>query len=402
MSQQARTHRAKQMVDELLRLYAPARRHRYFYWELVRLVQARTGILAVSRNPTRQRVLVMRRLIQGLSKISKRRTSWIRPLEKWQDTPNSRRQAIRSLMRHLFERYPVPDFVPLSWIREDDHKWHEELYLHMAEGRGIRQFSGRPKIPLSPKAVKHFLTAPPHLSPTEALRFAQIRGLGGKKSLALSLIRFTHLNGETKDERFWETALQFTIRNQPLLLHQEELELVRFLEEQRFSPGEEVWGPSAGLAPLQPEFSLKGRTLRSLRRHMANWREDILRKRPELANKTLGWSRSKIAPWVEQQEDGKWLIFELVNDRALLLEGIAMNHCVDSYVNACVGGRSSIWSLRLHRGGTPKRMVTIEVDPSNRRIIDAKGKSNSSLPLPAKEVIHRWAEFEGLEIADYL
>lgn len=176
------------------------------------------------------------------------------------------------------------------------------------------------------------------------------------------------------------------------------MEIVYFLNGQKFMPGEYVWGRGGGNDPLQPDFTLKGKTLRSLRRHMANWRNDVLKKRPDLAKKACDWPRSEIAPLVHQDGDVKWLVFELLSDRALKLEGLAMNHCVESYVDECARRTASIWSLRIQRGGTPQRMVTIEVDPRNKEIVQVQGKSNSRPTSESRLIIERWAKQEGLKM----
>ncbi|PQO44473.1 PcfJ domain-containing protein [Blastopirellula marina] len=396
MSQQERTHHAKARLDALLGIYAPAQSHRQAYWDLIRIVRERSQIL------NRHLIANFRwdhrfvRFVEGLAAAVEHQDRWIRHPGTWPGSSSGLYGGMRSLMRHLFQRYPVPDFVSNSWFARFPEPWYRPLYLHMAEGRGIRQFADRPSIPLSPKAARHYLNAPADLDPIEAQRWAQIVALGGAKAMARKLVCYTVLGECSSDEPFWGSVLRFLVANSPLL-HDEEVQIVDFINGQRFRPGHEAWGRGGGMEPLQPNFSMKGRTLRSMRRYMIHWREELLRKRPELAIQTSRWPHTEIAPMVHRQGGSKWMLFELVSDRALLLEGAAMRHCVKDYLDECVSGRSSIWSLRVNRGPKSERMATIEVSPKTKRIVQAQGKCNSSPTPEAWQVLENWAEREGLE-----
>jgi len=396
----SRKQQMKQYVDEMLVCHQPCERHRRAYWNLIREVRAKSEILSVGFDPAIRKPEHLRVYIRALGYIARYRTKWIRQPEAWrpekfQAEPTSHRLALHSLMKHLFERYPVPKFLAFAWTRPHAKRWIHELYVHMAAGRGVRQFKGKPGIALTPTAAKFFLKAPDHLTPVEAMRWAQIRGFGGSKPLAAELVRNTILSEPTRDERFWETMIRFLIREKPSYIPQASA-LVEFVNGQKFLPAEKVWGRGGGPLPLQPNFSMKGRTLCSLNRHMCNWRQELLLKRPSLAKRNFHWDAIEVAPMVHQDGDVKWLLFELLNDRALMLEGAAMDHCVADYVEQCSQRKSSIWSLRIHAKGCPKRMVTIEVDPQRKSIVQASAKSNDDPSPAAKEILQRWADREGL------
>lgn len=395
----------KQYVDEMLVCHQPCTRHRRAYWNLIREVRAKSEILSVGFDPAIRKPEHLRVYIRALSFVARYRTKWIQQPETWRPPfclagPTSNQVAFRALLTHLFERYPVPNFLAFAWLRPRTRRWYHELYVHMAAGRGVRQFKEKPGIALSPKAAKCFLKAPDDLEPVEAMRWAQIRGFGGSKQLALELIRHTLLGDTTRDERFWETVIRFLIREKPSYIS-EASTLVNFIDRQKFQPAEEVWGRGGGPLPLQPEFSMKGRTLRSLLRHMSNWRQELLLKRPSLAKRNYHWDAIDVQPMVLQEGEVKWLIFELLNDRALMLEGVAMDHCVADYIEQCAQRKSSIWSLRIHAKGCPKRMATIEVDHERKVIVQANARSNDEPSPAAKEIMQRWATREGLGISLY-
>lgn len=399
----SRKQQMKQYVDDMLVCHQPCVRHRRAYWNLIREVRAKSEILSVGFDPAIRPPEHLRVYIRALAYVARYRTKWIRQPESWRPPfcltgPTSNRAVLRSLMKHLFERYPVPNFLAFAWMRPQGTRWFHELYVHMAAGHGVRQFKEKPGIALTPKAAKFFVKAPDHLTPVEAMRWAQIRGFGGNKDLATELVRNTMLKEPTRDERFWETMIRFLIREKPSYIQYASM-LVDFVDEQKFQPAEKVWGRGGGPLPLQPEFSMKGRTLRSLQRHMSNWRQELLLKRPSLAKRNFHWDAIEVQPMVHQEGDVKWLIFELLNDRALMLEGAAMDHCVSDYVEQCADRKSSIWSMRIHAKGCPKRMVTIEVDPERKAIVQAQAKSNEDPSPAAKEVLQHWAVREGLEIS---
>lgn len=399
----SRKQQMKQYVDEMLVCHQPCTRHRRAYWNLIREVRAKSEILSVGFDPAIRKPEHLRVYIRALSYVAKYRTKWICQPETWRPPfclaePISNRVAFRALLKHLFERYPVPNFLAFAWMRPQARRWYHDLYVHMAAGHGVRQFKEKPGIPLSPNAAKCFLKAPDHLSPVEAMRWGQIRGFGGCKPLALELVRNSILKELTCDERFWETVIRFLIRAKLSYIPQASI-LVDFIDRQKFQPAEKVWGRGGGPLPLQPEFTMKGRTLRSLERHLYHWRQELLLKRPSLAKRNFHWDAIEVQPMVHQDGDVRWLIFELLNDRALMLEGAAMDHCVADYVEQCAERKSSIWSLRVHAKGCPKRMATIEVDPERKAIVQANARSNEDPSPAAKEILQRWATREGLAMS---
>ena len=57
-----------------------------------------------------------------------------------------------------------------------------------------------------------------------------------------------------------------------------------------------------------------------------------------------------------------------------------MRHCVARYVGRCAKQRSSIWSMTCYSCVGQEHVLTIEVDPGTRTIVQAKGKRDS-LPV---------------------
>jgi hypothetical protein len=70
------------------------------------------------------------------------------------------------------------------WLEEPSPaaERHQTLFKHLCRGNNIR--GADVPIRLTRPMARHFLQAPDHLSVEEALRWAQVRGLGGDKGFA--------------------------------------------------------------------------------------------------------------------------------------------------------------------------------------------------------------------------
>jgi hypothetical protein len=372
------------------------------YLRLLRHVQRRTPLLRPARDPGRTGSGVLN---LGLFSLALHHAAWLRPPEAWQPPSVNHAPLFASLARHLFALYPVPAFMTSAWFRlpPDGPHPEQEWYKHLGRGHSIRT-AGLP-LPYTRAMTHHFQQAPHHYSVTAALRWGQVRGLGGPEGLARA-VAATRLGREFGGEEFWLTVLRFFVRH-PRMDTAHVGPVVDFLQAQRFEP-REVFLPGPGLTrqgPPRPDYSLKGRTVASLLRQVGDWHRQVGRDdRPP----ALAWARSGIKEFrhvegTEQQENLRlWAVRELLTSRDLLLEGQALRHCVAEYARDCSRRRTTIWSLRVDAGRGPVRALTVEVDPAGRAILQARGRANR-LPRPAERaVLERWAAREGLRIADHL
>jgi hypothetical protein len=178
--------------------------------------------------------------------------------------------------------------------------------------------------------------------------------------------------------------------------------IVDFIHANKFA-GDEVL-TTDGVEPQNPpwsDFSMEGRTLNSILRLVSKWHADlgITKDAP-----WCSWRKSGIQGYrflekrTGEEGDRDWTIAELVDSTALHTEGCTMHHCVYSYVNRCRRGETTIWSLMLRVGGEEKRMVTIEVAPHKRAIVQAKGKFNRWPGARSGEIIRQWASWAGLRV----
>jgi hypothetical protein len=70
-----------------------------------------------------------------------------------------------------------------------------------------------------------------------------------------------------------------------------------------------------------------------------------------------------------------------------------------AYADRCARRRSSIWSMTCYSCRGQEHMLTIEVDPGTRTIVQAKGKRDSHPSPEARKIMLSWARQAGLTVA---
>jgi hypothetical protein len=158
-------------------------------------------------------------------------------------------------------------------------------------------------------------------------------------------------------------------------------------------------GVAENRGPAQPNFSMKGRTVRTLLEQVQRWHHGLGKRNTGL---NLDWPKSATPDFefVEGSAERKnmriWRIFELLSSKELIEEGRQMKHCVATYAQSCHRGDCSIWSMTLQTKDETQKIVTIEVRPVQMMIRQVRGKLNR-LPDPKeREIIQRWAAKEKL------
>jgi hypothetical protein len=338
-----------------------------------------------------------RRIVLACAQIALQEQAWCRTPETWTAPRASANQQFNSLVSHLLDTYPVPTFLKRVWFLQEHAEWQHALYLHLARGHSVRSFSWPVPVRLSKAAARLFMQAPDDLCPLDAVVWSHVRSLGGGQRLARWLMSPNSWNMLAADVDFWLTAVRFLIREAPIS-DDEVTRIIDFIHDHRFRPARITWGPEAGEEPLDANFSLHGRTLRSLRRYMVNWRLERMAELSLLGPAGSTWQPTAIRPLLWQDGESVWSIEELLSDRELRIEGGTMQHCVATYIRECARRDTSIWSMREQTRETLRRVLTIEVLPRSRVICQAKGRRNAWPTEPAMRVMERWARRERLTI----
>jgi hypothetical protein len=328
---------------------------------------------------------------------------WLRPAETWSPSSGSGWHLCSSLAHHLFALYPVPPFMISAWFELPlgeilpQQRW----YKHLGLGRNIR----KALLPLRlTRAMAHLFTGSPHhYTAIAALRRAQVRGLGGSESLARAVVE-TRLGRELGNEDFWESVISFFV-NHPALDRALIGPIVDFLQHQKFEwrQGVSPEGEFGSQPPPNPDYAIKGRTVSSVRRHMDDWHRQ---RAEEGRHPSRSWTHSPVEDFhlVEESDVSGtarvWTINELLSSHALVVEGRAMRHCVADYTDRCFHRVTSIWSMQVENRDGRHRALTLEVDLPRQTICQIRGRHNRMPSTREREVIGRWADREGLAVAE--
>lgn len=142
MFSQNRRRSAKTTVDAAL--HAALQTHlvgedQMSFQLLLRHVRFRSLLLSTASEPWKQGAASV--VLAGLVEIARRRGGWLRPIHKWFPPQESPFVQFRSLVKHLFARYRVPNFMASVWLcpQPEAATWLD-LFLHLGRGKSIRQF----------------------------------------------------------------------------------------------------------------------------------------------------------------------------------------------------------------------------------------------------------------------
>lgn len=323
--------------------------------------------------------------VEGLLALALHADRWLRPLREWRPRSHNARRQFGSLARHLLAEWPVPAFMDSAWFGRDAAAIRRQgWFAHLGRGRNIR--TADLPIPFTRRMAHWFSQAPADFTLDGALRWGQIRALGGDERLVRDVVA-TRLGSCFEHDEFWITVLRFFV-DQPPVNRWHAASLVEFLHDRRFG--------EAGDGPTGP-FTLKGRTLASIRRLAAEWRLGERRSPPG------DWPPSGIDPFLWQEVVGGvaeriWTIRELRDGRELREEGQALHHCVATYENVCRRGEVSLWTMELESQGKRQKVLTVEVRNRSSRIVQARGPCNAPATRQQREVLRRWALSAGLRL----
>lgn len=350
----------------------------------------------------------------GLFKIVKEHENWVRPLDAWKATSKNPRVLFASICRHLLCQYPVPPVLenalalhPYFTYKEASVKW----YLWIGRGGNLSKCPEVP-IPFHKKAAHLLFQAPRNLKFFNALRWAQIRAMGGSATLARIFATFYEDDEGAKipipEETFFALARIF-IRGKCTDR--------RFIEK-AFELAE--WGTKGWIdlpwtavrrwVNIEPPtgFHLKGTTLDSLKRRIQELEDykshlsaqaEMLRKasegRKQREDRKTGkrkWTGTAMKTITLKDKRGKtWQITELTNAKELGREGQKMRHCVFNMWQKCLAGQNSVFSIEWTRDHlTWQKAATFMISMKTGDLVEIKGKANREPTDDVKAVHEYW------------
>jgi hypothetical protein len=321
-----------------------------------------------------------------LQRLSETHAAWRRQPETWTPRGTKPLDQFRQLAQHLLPAVTLDGFFKSTFFLDSGRQLEE--WLGRTSERGTASGDCRP-LPLTRRMGYHLLLAWPGRDPIRAVRWAQIRGLGGGEPLARA-VAHTRLGSqlwEPAEEIWWLAVLHWFV-NHPELDLMDVAPVVDYLAERRYGVPERE-------APPDSHFSVKGRTAVALLRLLEGW--------DRAAASALRFRPSDIQPgrW-ETVADGErcvWTTHELLDQAALREEGFRMRHCVALYVPVVEQGRCAIWSLRVNRAGVLRRALTIRVALPARTVVEYRGHGNRAVKPQEFRILAHWATENGLTLA---
>ena len=345
-------------------------------------------------------------LVPLMVRIAAYTQRWIRQPETWvNDSSKCPRKVIQSLLEHLFARWKMPACFDSAWYIKGDLTFLErDWYCHLAAGGSLRTIEGMPAS-ITTRALHLALQAPENLTIRQALRWGQVKALGGSDEL-LAEVLSSRMVKDLSNDAVWSRLLEkviaranFNPRNFGIISdtllesfyegkHGRAEALVNLPLRELLCHSKRYW---ENLVRLNQENIP---TSRKVHISCANVRWDLhcLKMQPWAS---LPGTRPFEAPCFHQGETFQCRIQELTYPWQLVVESRAMKHCVDSYGKSCKLGVCSIFSMRSERIIEGKSVITshltIEVSRKTRRILQVRGRWNQYFHPSRIPILHKWA-----------
>lgn len=341
----------------------------------------------------------------------------LRPEYTYIPTSHNLDKQVAGLISHLFVQYPVPSFLytafqpppnrhrrqqqimrlphfeqPIADVFEHKRPLYRTWFVTLSQGGS---FSKLVKGVMTSKEAYVFLSAPPEQAIHENVWWARMRVAGIPGAVAKKLVErlFSTRWIDDPDGR-WAEVIQFYAR------FHAEMDRTTFSEIADFID----WKLTNDAA-----FRMKGRTLGSVVKLTNEWH--LLIQKARLGAK-VDWSGFGITPWEHESYQAFCEALELRSNTELMNEGRKQNHCVYSYVDLCLNGRSSIFSMRWYRSAhhcrdsrkqvvrTPSNelsRLTIEVNNSGR-VVQVRGPMNRPPTPDEQQIVKLWAGEKGFTL----
>jgi hypothetical protein len=335
-------------------------------------------------------------ILDGLLALYRHRREWLRPIHRWEPRESNPLPLFSSLAHHLLADYPVPPVLLSAWFLGDTWQGRQQQgwFKLAGMGKSLRRV-GFP-IRLTRRMAHEFAHAPAHYPVDFALRWAQVRGLGGSDNLA-RVVASTRLGRAFENDDFWTSVIHLLINSTRLdPAHVEPI--VEYLQDRKFEARRVIIGEDTELLlePAQPDLTVSGRTVASLMRRVDAWQAE---RKDQAVRTLIRWDRSSIGEFIGQDLAGRaWTIRELLDSDELAAEGKAMEHCVATYTECCARRLSTIWSVGIEVAGVRERVATVEVNPASREMVQAKARFNEEPDESCVAILKDWAGREGLKI----
>ena len=316
--------------------------------------------------------------IYALANIASFSGKFVDEIVLWKNTSIEVETQMSTIIKHCFAKYEVPEFLENVFYGEN--KVHMYWYVQLGRGDSVSKLGGFP-IKLTKKIAFEFRNVPENYTVSQAIRWAQAKGLGASVTMAETL-SWSTLSETFENESFWETVVLFFSKYDKLPF--DKVQEVLFYIKENFLEDH--------------SFTTKGRTWEALVKQSDEWHIEYY-KRQEAINGAQ-WKLSGINEFRKcvtvGDETFDYSVIELTNSEALYEEGYEMSHCVAEYEYDCIEGITAIFSIRKFSAAVVERLATIEVNLDTKYVEQAKARCNEPISAEAQEILEKWANTEKL------
>lgn len=283
----------------------------------------------------------------------------------------------RSLARFLFCKYYAPGFLYEVWS-DDKYKKYIPWFITVAQGGSL--FKQHTKGILSKKETFMFLKGQDHFSIEQNIWYARAICYSENMGVAQRIAR-SKLQAQDYADEFWISVMRFFVQN-PIEL-KEVNDLIDYFAFQKME---------------NAEYTIKGRTLLSVRKQAEEWLR-LLAKKVKYGGifPNMGLPSSTYYTGKKDKRT-TWIFNQIEDGQALVDESHSMRHCVSAYANECAKGNRFIWSLvKSDIFGDEDRCLTISVT-SEKHITEIRGKCNRLPTAQEWVVVEAWASKNDLNV----
>ncbi|HEY3333224.1 MAG TPA: hypothetical protein VGK19_24530 [Capsulimonadaceae bacterium] len=326
-------------------------------------------------------------------------------------------RQVFGLINHMFVKYPVPYFMFQACLhlregKEKSNAWHQrrlegfredrfdfmhdlyrDWFVTLAQGGS---FTKKVKGLMTSMEAHTFLSGPPSNLIHENLWWAKMVVAGIPLRLVDKLVGriFTSHWIDDADGRLME-VIHFYARYHPDMSRAAFEEITDFIDWQLRN---------------SPAVRCAGRTITSMIKLSNEWHVEVQKAK---LGSHIEWAGMAIPDWMHEEKAFIWDVVQLLNNKELLNEGRKQRHCVYSYVNYCLSGRTAIFSLRRYPKAVShcepdgtfvyhrlSELTRITIEVQGRAVVQARGNLNRALEPYEKDVLKIWAGSFGITIAD--
>lgn len=356
-------------------------------------------------------------------RIIKYKKYWIRTINTWnyisddlEDEYDKENLIIVSLMKHLFCKYEISDFLIHYCFFSFLHHHHVnkilfDMFIDLSKGESLFKNIKNDKYkifdqngtifnfpPLTKKECEYFLKIKNLPIDNDGRCEAYLRiyhsiiiSNGGSLKLSENILNSESLEGSEGSDIFDESK-GLNIEYQIIKWF---CKLERILISQQFEMNEFYNNIDPILDYMYnrfdnvPNYSLIGRTYNSICKQMEIWHRNLK------LEKVSNYNTWKSTNYIKNFFFEDYSITEILNIQELYEEGKELEHCVLTYAekihNKKENNQLTIWSLKQNG----KRLLTIAID-MNKNIKQIRGLKNRFATLQELIILDKWFKIEGM------